>query len=80
MKTTHIITNPKKDRSHISARVRSILTLTGIMIAIICSMILLQETNSLAGAEISTPTLVETSNFMNSEMLVNVGSSIWSLR
>lgn len=79
MKTTHI-TVTKKDRSHIKARVRSLLTLAGIMIAIICSMILLQAKDSLASTELSVPNLAETSGVASMEMFANVGSTIWSLR
>jgi hypothetical protein len=79
MKTTYNISTTNR-KSAINARVRSVMTLVGIITAIICSVILVQESGSTDRAEASIPTFIETSDLINTEMLANAGTAIWSMR
>jgi hypothetical protein len=78
MKTTHTFTTNNK--TNIKARVRSILTIVGIVTAIIWSVILFQQSDTMDHAEASIPDLIDASDFINTEMLANAGTTIWSMR
>jgi hypothetical protein len=79
MKTIHN-TSKAQNKSHIRARVRSVLTVVGIITAIICSVVLLQDSHSAERAEVGVPNLMEASRFITADVLANVGSTIWSVR
>jgi hypothetical protein len=78
MKTlSNISTLP--NTSQISAQVRSVLTIVGIVIAIICSLVFLKEIYS-SGIMGSPVRSMEVSKIVNVEMVVKAASNVLSLK
>ena len=69
-----------RNKSYI-ARVRSVLTFVGIVTAIICSLVLLQDVNAAErSGEVSGPRSMETSKFGNVQLLVKAAATMLEVR
>lgn len=82
METLHN-TTPTRNLSQISKQDRLILTLAGIVIALICSLVLLHDTHAMG--DVATKLGLGGSNIVPSELSVNikefkVASAIWLFR
>lgn len=78
MKTSPISTNP--NQSHIPAQVRSALTLIGIVTAIICSLVFLQDVYSAENVEAGSLRSMDASKVVNVEMVAKAASIVWELK
>ena len=78
METLHNISSAG-NKSHISVRVRSVLTLVGIVTAIICALVFFEELHATERAETSSPKPA-ISKVVNGNLIVKAASSIWSFR
>ena len=65
-------TNNAPYQSNISARVRSVLTIAGIVTAIICSLILLKDIHSVAPESIRLSGSIEGPDVVNTDLLATV--------
>jgi hypothetical protein len=61
-------------------RIRSFLTIAGLVTAIIGSLVLLRDFNAMDDMETSMPSRIKTSKIINADILINAASTAWSLK
>jgi hypothetical protein len=84
METRHNISNTR-NKSHIDTRVRTVVTLVGMVIAIMCSVVLLTDLHAAGRVEASVPEHIETKNFVKVDLLIKLkniaaASTKWSFK
>lgn len=70
MKALH--TTNTRNANHSLERVRSVMTLTGILTAMLCFVALLQEPRAMEGRDAGLPRLLETSKIVATDLLTEV--------